>query len=123
MLSALRAKRGWPRAIALLLLFAFTASLAHVHPLTVSADAVTAATLDHSNHDGHDHGHDHDGAPATASGSCGFCAAVAGKFFLPTPTRVDTRLLLTAAAPTSPASRLTSAPVSDLFRPPIPAMG
>jgi hypothetical protein len=118
-LSALRAKRGWPRVVALVLLFAFTTALAHVHPMTASADVVTASAPEHDDHSGHDH----DGMLPNASSSCGYCAAVTGKFFLPPLARIDARLVVGATAPAMPRLRLPSAPVADLFRPPIRALG
>jgi hypothetical protein len=104
--------------VALVLLFAFTAALAHVHPMTASAEVVTASAPDHEDHSGHDH----DGVLPNASSNCGCCAAVTGKFFLLTPARADARLMPGGTAPALPRLRLPSAPLADLFRPPIRAL-
>lgn len=115
MLRALRANKGWPRAIALVLLLAFSAGLLHVHASGASAAPVAVADV----HDGH--GHDHDGPSVTPH--CAFCAVVTGKFYVPA------EILAFVAAVGAPITfgasetRLTSTPPTDLFRPPIPFIG
>lgn len=118
MLRALRANKGWPRAIALVLLLAFSAGLLHVHALGASAASVAVAEV----HEGHDH--DHDGVPRpSVAPHCAFCAVVAGKFYVPA------EMLAFIAAVGAPITfgayetRLTSTPPTDLFRPPIPFIG
>ena len=116
MLAGLRAKRGWPRAIALLILVAFSAGLLHVHASGSTDLHAAISSVDQ----GHDHG-DHPGPSVTAH--CVFCAVVAGKFYVAAD-------LVTAA--TRPVRRVTfaldtpqlrSAVLSDLFRPPIALAG
>jgi hypothetical protein len=117
-LRALRANKGWPRAIALVLLLAFSAGLLHVHASGASAAPVAVSDMD----DGH--GHDHDGAPGpSVTPHCAFCAVVTGKFYVPA------EILAFVAAVGAPVTfgateiRLISTPPTDLFRPPIPFIG
>ncbi len=118
MLRALRANKGWPRAIALVLLLAFSAGLLHVHASGARGKSVVVADV----HDGHDH--DPDGAPGpSVTPHCAFCAVVTGKFYVPA------EMLAFIAAVGAPITfgateaRLTSTPPTDLFRPPIPQIG
>ena len=116
MLRVLRANKGWPRAIALVLLLAFSAGLLHVHASGSLAESVVVADA----HNGH--GHDHDRGPSVTP-HCAFCAVVAGKFYVPA------EMLAFIAAVGAPITfgatetRLTSTPPTDLFRPPIPFIG
>ncbi|MDO9384822.1 MAG: hypothetical protein Q7T86_18400 [Hyphomicrobiaceae bacterium] len=118
MLRALRANKGWPRAIALVLLLAFSAGLLHVHASGASAAPVAIADV----HDGH--GHDHDGAPGpSVTPHCAFCAVVTGKFYVPAEMLAFIDAVGAPITFGAIEARLTSTPPTDLFRPPIPFIG
>lgn len=119
MLAALRTNKGWPRAIALVLLLAFSAGVLHMH---ANAAFASAAVVVSDTQDGH--GHDHEGAPAPGVTShCAFCALVAGKFYLSADMldlrKVEARRIMFLPV----TSQLSSLPPSDLFRPPIALLG
>jgi len=120
LLKALRAKTGWPRAIALAVLLSFALGLLHVHaPQGGFAEAAVISASAHDSHDGHSHG----GDPVdSVTAHCAFCAIVSGKFFL-------TSDITPFAKPASgevlfgyAAAALKAVSPGDLFRPPISAL-
>jgi uncharacterized membrane protein len=118
-LAGLRANKGWPRAIALVLLLAFSAGILHVHATSAFADTEVVMAETHDRH-----GHDHDGVPPPGVTShCAFCAVAAGKFYLSGETPVVSAVEGSAIVFTFATSQLTSIPSADLFRPPIVVAG
>jgi hypothetical protein len=113
-LRFLRGRRGWPRVIALALVFAFSAGLMHVHPTAGSAVEQLALEDSHSGHD-----HDNQGShEQSASVHCGFCAVFAGNFFTP----VHPGFWAARQRPVENGALAHSALAAlqtDLFRPPI----
>lgn len=112
----LRAKKGWPRALALVLMFAFSLGLLHVHSSGAVASDVAVASVAHDSHDGHQHG---DQQAPSMTAHCAFCAVVSGKMYLAsdlvtTNAGVGTRVAFWPYK-TEPAS----VAIFDLFRPPI----
>lgn len=119
MLKALRANRGLPRAIALLLLFAFSAGLLHFHGGAAIGGETGNVIASHDIHDGHDHG----GAPSpSVTAHCAFCAVVAGKYFLPADIGGRVPELSGRVQFVVVVASLDSTLQSDLFRPPIMLM-
>jgi hypothetical protein len=119
-LPALRANKGWPRVIALVLLLVFSAGLLHVHATGASAEVAVAVAADA--HDGHSHDHGGSTAPSVTS-HCAFCAVVAGKFYMPAAIPAYRMVDGVRIAFLSSTFRLVSFPSADLFRPPIALAG
>lgn len=115
MLHVLQAKSGWPRALALVLMLAFSLGLVHSHVFGSGNPGVQVALEQGGGHDGHDHDKAPDGP--SAAGHCGFCAAVAGKLYLPSnsPHSFGDGPPVWFSRHTVP---LHSACVDDLLRPP-----
>lgn len=116
MLKALRARTGWRRALALALVFAFTAGLMHVHGSASVVSEAAVAIVSHGDGDGHDHGH---GQGPSVTSQCAFCAVVAGKFYLPSQEPANASVASAVIAFQTPPVSSVSALPSDLFRPPI----
>jgi hypothetical protein len=118
-LKALRARTGWRRALALALLFAFTAGVLHMHDSGALAAEITVAATSHD--DGH--GHDHDDSSPSVTSHCAFCAVVGGKFYLPSYEASGVPTFSVRIAYGAPEAPPVPTSLTDLFRPPIALLG
>lgn len=119
-LTALRAKTGWARALACAVLFAFALGLTHAHAPNAAGSNDASAVMTHNSHDGHSHG---DEPVDSVTAHCAFCAIVAGKFFLSSDA-VSLHHPLESRVTFVVTGKVLEAAVRDgFFRPPIAALG
>lgn len=117
-MSWLRSHAGFPRAIALAMMFAFAAGLVHVHPVMIG-EAVASEAMqaqhghgDHHDDDGSSDGHD-------VSETCAYCTVLAGKVFMPASFGLPVLMWTGRRFDAVAASPLQSLPPNSRFRPPI----